>query len=55
MRKVFEEIRPMLGIGGGDVEVSDGGIVKIGLKDASGVCPMGIYTPKLGIERKLRG
>lgn len=57
VEKVLEEIRPMLQMEGGDVElvdVTDEGLVKLRLKGACGICPMSTYTLKLGIEQKLK-
>jgi Fe-S cluster biogenesis protein NfuA len=57
VEKVLEEIRPMLQMEGGDVElinVTDDGVVKVKLKGACGSCPMSTYTLKLGIEQRLK-
>ncbi len=57
VQKVIEEIRPMLQMEGGDVElidVTEDGVVKVRLKGACGSCPMSTYTLKLGIEQRLK-
>ncbi len=57
VEKALNEIRPMLQMEGGDVELvelTDDGIVKVRLKGACGSCPMSTYTLKLGIERRLK-
>lgn len=57
VEKVLEEIRPMLQMEGGDVElvdVTEDGVVKVRLKGACGACPMSTYTLKLGIEQRLK-
>ncbi len=57
VQKVIEEIRPMLQMEGGDVElidVTEDGLVKVRLKGACGTCPMSTYTLKLGIEQRLK-
>jgi Fe-S cluster biogenesis protein NfuA len=57
VQKVLEEIRPMLQMEGGDVElvdVTEDGVVKVRLKGACGSCPMSTYTLKLGIEQRLK-
>jgi len=57
VEKVLEELRPMLQMEGGDVElidVAEDGIVKVRLKGACGTCPMSTYTLKLGIEQRLK-
>ncbi|MCD6080337.1 MAG: NifU family protein [Candidatus Omnitrophica bacterium] len=57
VQKVLEEIRPMLQMEGGDVElidVTEDGLVKVRLKGACGTCPMSTYTLKLGIEQRLK-
>lgn len=57
VEKVIEEIRPMLQMEGGDVElvdVTEDGVVKVRLKGACGSCPMSTYTLKLGIEQRLK-
>jgi len=57
VQKVLEEIRPMLQMEGGDVElidVTEDGLVKVKLKGACGTCPMSTYTLKLGIEQRLK-
>ena len=57
VEKVLEEIRPMLQMEGGDVElidVNEEGVVKVRLQGACGACPMSTYTLKLGIEQRLK-
>ena len=57
VEKVLEEIRPMLQMEGGDVElveIADDGVVKVRLKGACRSCPMSTYTLKLGIEQRLK-
>ena len=57
VQKVLEEIRLMLQMEGGDVElidVTEDGLVKVRLKGACSTCPMSTYTLKLGIEQKLK-
>ena len=57
VQKVIEEIRSMLQMEGGDIElvdITDEGIVKVKLKGACSFCPMSIYTLKLGIEQRLK-
>lgn len=57
VEKVLEELRPMLQMEGGDVElidVAEDGVVKVRLKGACGSCPMSTYTLKLGIEQRLK-
>ncbi len=53
----LKEVRPMLQVDGGDVELVDvtaEGVVKLRLKGACGSCPMSTYTLKLGIEERLK-
>ncbi|MDD5614176.1 MAG: NifU family protein [Candidatus Omnitrophica bacterium] len=57
VQQVLEQLRPMLKMDGGDVELIDvtaDGIVKVRLKGACGSCPMSTYTLKLGIEQRLK-
>ncbi len=57
VEEVLNQIRPLLQMDGGDVElveVTDDGIVRVRLKGACGGCPMSTYTLKLGIEQKLK-
>jgi Fe-S cluster biogenesis protein NfuA len=55
VKKVLNEIRPMLNADGGDVEFvsMEGSTVKVRLKGACGCCPMATMTLKNGIERIL--
>ena len=55
VKKIIDEIRPVIQADGGDVEfigIKDG-VVKLKLKGACATCPMSEYTLKLGIEQKL--
>ena len=57
VEKALEEIRPVLQVDGGDVElvdVTEDGIVKVRLTGACDGCPMSTYTLKMGIEQKLK-
>jgi Fe-S cluster biogenesis protein NfuA len=57
VKKVIDEIRPLLQADGGDVElieVSDDGTVKLKLLGACGHCPMSTMTLKMGIEKRLK-
>jgi len=57
VKKVIDEIRPLLQADGGDVElieVSEGGTVKLRLLGACGHCPMSTMTLKMGIEKRLK-
>ncbi len=57
VEKVLEEIKLMLQMEGGDVElvdVTEDGVVKVRLKGTCSVCPMSTYTLKLGIEQRLK-
>lgn len=57
VKEALDKIRPALQSEGGDIElvdVSDDGIVKVKLTGACGVCPMSIYTLKLGVEQRLK-
>jgi Fe-S cluster biogenesis protein NfuA len=57
VKKVIEEIRPVLKADGGDVElveVAKDGTVKLRLLGACVHCPMSIMTIKMGIEKQLK-
>jgi len=57
VQQVLEQLRPMLKMDGGDVElidVTEDGIVKVRLKGACGSCPMSTYTLKMGIEQRIK-
>jgi len=56
VKKVLEEIRPMLQADGGDVELIDvkDGVVKVRLQGACAGCPMSQMTLRNGIERILK-
>ena len=53
---VIDSIRPALQADGGDIEfieLTDDGIVKVGLQGACGACPMSELTLKMLIERAI--
>ena len=55
--EVLDEIRPMLQMDGGDVQlvdVLDTGDVQVMLTGACGTCPHATMTLKMGIERVLK-
>ncbi|MBM3253546.1 MAG: NifU family protein [Candidatus Omnitrophica bacterium] len=57
VERVVSEIRPMLQMDGGDlelVEVNEDGTVKVRLKGACGGCPMSQMTLQMGIEKRLK-
>ena len=57
VKKVIDQIRPMLQADGGDielVEVLDDGTVKVQLKGACHGCPGAMYTLKNGVEQRLK-
>ena len=56
VKKVLDEIRPMLQADGGDVELISvkEGVVKVRLKGACAGCPMSQMTLRNGIERILK-
>jgi len=56
VKKVLEDVRPMLAADGGDVEFVelDGNVVKVKLKGSCHGCPMSQITLKQGIERYLK-
>ena len=57
VQKVIEEIRPMIQMDGGDielVEVTDQGVVKGRLKGACAGCAGATMTLKFGVERILK-
>ncbi len=57
VEKVIEEIRPMLRMDGGDIElvdVSDDGVVKVRLQGACAGCPGATMTLKFGVEKILK-
>jgi len=57
VEKVIEEIRPMLRMDGGDIElvdVSNDGVVKVRLQGACAGCPGATMTLKFGVEKILK-
>lgn len=57
VEKVVSEIRPMLQMDGGDLElvdVNEDGTIKVRLKGACGGCPMSQMTLQMGIEKRLK-
>lgn len=56
VEKVIAEIRPMLQMDGGDIELVDvvDGVVKVRLKGACDGCPGAVYTLKNGVEQRLK-
>ncbi|MFZ5642884.1 MAG: NifU family protein [Bacillota bacterium] len=57
IKKVLEQIRPLLQKDGGDVEfvdVDESGVVSVKLKGSCGCCPGAMNTLKNGIERTLK-
>ena len=56
IKKVINEIRPMLQADGGDVELVDfkDGVVSVKLKGACHGCPMAAQTLKNGVEAMLK-
>jgi len=56
IKKVVNEIRPMLQADGGDVELVDfkDGVVSVRLKGACHGCPMAAQTLKNGVEAMLK-
>ena len=57
VQKVIEEIRPMIKMDGGDielVEVTDDGVVKVKLQGACAGCPGATMTLKFGVEKLLK-
>ena len=57
VEKVIEEIRPMLRMDGGNIElvdVSDDGVVKVRLQGACAGCPGATMTLKFGVEKMLK-
>ncbi len=57
VEKVINEIRPMLRMDGGDIElvdVSDDGVVKVRLQGACAGCPGATMTLKFGVEKILK-
>lgn len=55
VRKVIEEIRPMLQMDGGDIELVaiEGTVVKVRLKGACHGCPHAAMTMKQGVEARV--
>lgn len=56
VEKVIDQLRPMLQLDGGDielVEVTGEGVVKVRLVGACQGCPMSQMTLKGGVEREL--
>jgi len=54
---IDEQIRPVLQMDGGDIELVDvdsDGTVKVRLKGACGGCPMSQLTLTMGVERILK-
>jgi Fe-S cluster biogenesis protein NfuA len=57
VRKVIEELRPMLQADGGDIElvdVSADGVVKVRLRGACAHCSGALMTLKRGVEARVR-
>ncbi|MFH1727543.1 MAG: NifU family protein [Pseudomonadota bacterium] len=56
VKKVLEEIRPMLQADGGDIEfiALEGDVVKVRLQGACAHCPGAQMTLKNGVERILK-
>ena len=56
VQAVLEQIRPILQLDGGDVELVDvnDGVVSVRLKGACGCCAMSTMTLKMGIEQVLK-
>jgi Fe-S cluster biogenesis protein NfuA len=57
VRAVVEELRPMLQMDGGDIElvgVEEDGLVKVRLKGACSGCPHAAMTLKAGVEARLK-
>ena len=56
VEEVINEIRPMLQMDGGDIELVDveDGVVKVRLKGACHGCPGALYTLKNGVEQRLK-
>lgn len=55
VRQVIEEIRPMLQMDGGDIELVaiEGTVVKVRLKGACHGCPHAAMTMKQGVEARV--
>jgi len=54
---IDEQIRPVLQMDGGDIELVDvdsDGTVKVRLKGACGGCPMSQITLTMGVEKRLK-
>lgn len=57
VRVILDQIRPALQADGGDcelLEVTDDGVVRLGLQGACGSCPSSTMTLKMGIEATLK-
>jgi Fe-S cluster biogenesis protein NfuA len=56
VKRVLDELRPMLQADGGDVELIgvEDGVVKVRLQGACAGCPMSQMTLRNGIERILK-
>ena len=57
VQKVIEEIRPMIQMDGGDIElvkVTEQGVVKVRLRGACAGCAGATMTLKFGVERILK-
>jgi Fe-S cluster biogenesis protein NfuA len=57
VKKVIEELRPMLQADGGDIElvdVSSDGIVKVRLRGACAHCAGALMTLKRGVEARVK-
>lgn len=57
VQKTIAEIRPMIQMDGGDielVEVSEEGVVKVRLRGACAGCPGAAMTLKFGVEKILK-
>jgi len=57
VQKVIDEIRPMIKMDGGDIElvdVSEQGVVRVKLQGACAGCPGAAMTLKFGVEKILK-
>ena len=56
VKKIIDQIRPMLQADGGNVDLLsvENGTVKVKLQGACGSCPMSQMTLKMGIERQIK-
>jgi Fe-S cluster biogenesis protein NfuA len=55
MRFVAEEVAPLLGMDGGDIEVVaiEDGVVQVRLRGACGCCPGSVQAVLMGIEEEM--